>query len=828
MPKAKQYSTKSLYFPNRITQALNGVFDHPLTILEAPMGYGKTTAVREYLGKAGVNMLWQKVYGSSTSSFWNGFSQLFCELDDENSQSLVQLGFPVDEVLAQEALNLIESIKLPVRTVLVIDDYHLIDSPEANSFLELLIENEIDNLHIVLTARFTKFQKLEELALKGYLNHITKEILELKPKEIAKYFKACGISLSNAEADKLYAVTEGWISALYLFMLEYIAEGSYTPGKNIYKLIEKAIYTPLSGEIKDFVMTLCIFDSFTYEHAFHMWGNKNTGEILSEITSKNAFVKYDSRTKTYYAHNIFTGFLKEELIKKDTCYKQNLYQKAARWYLKTGYYFVAMHYFHKCGDFDNILATLEDEKLTFSYEKEDSLKKYLEECPVEVKARHPRGFLKYALYLFSYNELALFGKACGEFNGILKTENNLSDDLKRQLLGEYELLISFTKYNDLNKMSEHHRKAYELLSGPAFLLNPRSVWTFGSPSVLYLYYRQSGRLKEHIKELEDALGYYTRLTNGQGSGSDYVMEAERRFFAGDFLNAEILTYKAVNDAQSKMQTGIIICAMFLQMRIAFIKGDFSGMLGILQKMRKDIINVRQYMLIHTIDLCEGYMYALLSQSEKVPNWITTGNIGGSRLMFPAFGTFNIVYGRTLLINGNYLKLIGSAEHFIRIASFFPNLLGHIYTYIYLAAANRQIFREEEALSCLKQALEIALPDKLYMPFTENCDYIEPLLGKLAAEGSYRQGIECILSLYKTYKKTKEQIIQEHFTKEKPKLTQREIEIARFAAKGTTNSETGKQLNISANTVKMALKNVYAKLSINNRTHLQQFLDNLDQ
>ncbi|MHB1404444.1 MAG: helix-turn-helix transcriptional regulator [Desulfitobacteriaceae bacterium] len=231
MSKAKQYNTKSIYFPDRITEALDGILDHPLTIVEAPMGYGKTTAVKEYLSKAGVNVLWQRVYDSSTSSFWNGFSRLFRELDDDRSQSLVLLGFPDDGISIQEALNLIEDIKLPAKTVLVIDDYHLIGSSAVNSFIELLVENEIENLHIVLTMRFSKIQRLEELTLKGYLHHITQKNLELIPKEIAEYYKVCGITLKDKEADKLYFITEGWISALYMLMLEYLAEGSYTRRK---------------------------------------------------------------------------------------------------------------------------------------------------------------------------------------------------------------------------------------------------------------------------------------------------------------------------------------------------------------------------------------------------------------------------------------------------------------------------------------------------------------------------------------------------------------------------------------------------------------------
>lgn len=72
-------------------------------------------------------------------------------------------------------MKLIEEMKLPAVTALVIDDYHMIDNPAVSRFIELLAENETHNLHIILTARFTKVQRLEELELKGYLHHITKK-----------------------------------------------------------------------------------------------------------------------------------------------------------------------------------------------------------------------------------------------------------------------------------------------------------------------------------------------------------------------------------------------------------------------------------------------------------------------------------------------------------------------------------------------------------------------------------------------------------------------------------------------------------------------------
>lgn len=311
-----------------------------------------------------------------------------------------------------------------------------------------------------------------------------------------------------------------------------------------------------------------------------------------------------------------------------------------------------------------------------------------------------------------------------------------------------------------------------------------------------MFYRETGKLERQVQDLIAALPYYYKLTDGNGNGAEYVMEAERYFNLGDMEDAEITANKALHKAQSNTQIGIITCAIFLQIRLNLIKGDYSSIGDLFQKMREDITSRREYLFIHTMDICEGYIYSLLKQKNKIPEWIARGDFNSKRLQFPVLAMLNIVYGRVLLINGDYLKLIGSAEHFIGIASVSPNLLAQIYTYIYLAAANKQIFREKEALFALQQALNLAMPDRVYMPFVENCDYVKPLLEQLYREGMYREDITKILELSTTYQRSVEQITQEYFIEGKPRLTEREREIAQASAEGLTNKEIGERPYIS--------------------------------
>jgi LuxR family maltose regulon positive regulatory protein len=837
MSKAKSYNTKSLYFSERITQAMDGIIDHPLTIVEAPMGYGKTTAVKEALNKAGVDVLWQSIYDGAAGNFWSGFCKLFAELEIACSLSLAQLGLPDDSVSWQAALELIEGVTLHGKTVLVIDDYYLIHNADIDDFIVFLVKNEITDLHIVMITRLVSLESVDELKLKGYAHHITKETLELTPDEITKYYKLCGISLKADQINKLYEYTEGWISALYLLMLNFIKEGSFEAEisgsqapliPNIYNLLEKAVYAPLSEELKDFLLTVCIFDNFTKEQAAHIWQRPNTAPLLAEVLARNAFLTYDPKTKAYRLHNILTNYLQDKLAAADPIYQQDLYQKAGQWYLKTGDYLKTMQFFYRSGDFDHLLETLEMDKAnSIDGGHKETLIKYFDECPREAREKHPAALRMMGRCMFAFNEKERYSRVCREFMNCIETNPSLDQLQKNKLLGEYELLLAYTLYNDIVEMSRHHRRACELLQGQSSAADLTESWTaVGSPSNVYLYYRESGKLEQTMGNALAAMSYYTKVTNDTGQAAGYIMVAERHFLMGEFENAEIILHK-VFSGNPEYRPGMRVRGLFLQARLALTKGDFSTVLSLLHRLREEIYQQKLYLFMHSLDLCEAFIYAHLGQKTRIPLWIAEGEFKKTRLFFPVMGFVNIVYGRVLLINGAYSKLIGNSDHFIRIASFFPNLLGQIYTYIQLAAAYKQIYRKDEALSALKQALDIAMPDRMYMPFVENCDYIRPLLEQLYREGLYRDDIPRILELATAYQEVAAAIINEHFiVAEKPELTERELEIAQLAAEGLTNKAIGARLFISENTVKTQLKNVFEKLGVKSRTLLKQVLQSL--
>jgi LuxR family transcriptional regulator, maltose regulon positive regulatory protein len=837
MDKTQPINPKRLFFPNRMIQALDKIFDHSLAIVEAPMGYGKTTAVREYLKLAKAVVLWQSIYNGATAGFWHGFCKLFAELDKTCSLNLVHLGLPDDNVSRQEALELIEGIPLSGKTVLVLDDYHLIQNPDIHEFVIFLVRNKLPNLHIVLITRLASLESLDELKLKGYACHIAKETFELSSDEIAKYYKLCGISLTSEQAGTLYDYTEGWISALYLLMLSFITEKRFEQKEpvlsgllipNIYSLVEKAIYAPLSSEQKELLLQLSIFDSFTSEQAAYIWQKPNTAKLLTEILAKNAFLTYEPKTKAYHLHNILTGYLRDKLTGADALHQRDLYRKAGEWHLRAGVYLEAMQCFYRCRDFDSLLTALEmDKAKSIDGEYKEKLIRYFDECPREIFANHPTALGFIGRMMFLLHEPEQYARVCREFGDCIAAGNQ-NGCQGNKLLGEYERMMSQTAFNNIAEMAGHHRKACELLKGIVSKADLSETWSLhGAPSGVYLFYRASGQLAQTIADGMEAMAYYGSLTGDTKQAGGYIFAAERYFQIGEFENAEIAIHQVFHAGKPQYHPGMMVRGLLLQAHLALVKGDLASTLSIFRRLREDIHSNQWYHFMHTIDLCEAYVYALLGRKSEIPAWIAAGEFKTARLFFPVMGFVNMVYGRVLLINGEYIKLIGNADHFNRIASFYPNMLALIHIHIQMAAAYRRINRKDEARSALKRALDLAMPDQVVMPFVENGDFVQTMLEEIKEEGLYREEIPRISALYKNWQEARGQILREYFPVESPKLTRRELEISRLVAAGFTNKEIGEQLFITENTVKTALKSIFAKFSINSRTVLGRCLDNLN-
>ncbi|MDX9872260.1 MAG: hypothetical protein RBT41_07565 [Clostridia bacterium] len=261
------------------------LFDYPLTLAVAAMGYGKTTSARDFLNDGAFRYIWLTVDSdeSSPQFIWDAFTSQLSKVQPETGRQLRTFGFPVDAPQRDKILRLIEDLTYMTDSVLVIDDYHNAHTPELDRLIERLVRANIKGFHILILSRTMPELHIDELLLKGYCHLIKSSLFEVTAPEIKNFFKLYGHNISDQTAKQVYDISEGWVSAVYLMMQDYAETGRVSAGQSMERLIEAAVMKRYAPKEVRLLKSLCILDNFTPRQAVYVTDERAAEKILQKI-----------------------------------------------------------------------------------------------------------------------------------------------------------------------------------------------------------------------------------------------------------------------------------------------------------------------------------------------------------------------------------------------------------------------------------------------------------------------------------------------------------------------------------------------------------------
>lgn len=810
----------------RIDQALSNIFNYPLTIVSATMGYGKTTSVRSYLSRSHhAQVIWVSLLGSDGDEivFWNKLSSAVGRSYPEIGKHLERVGFPSNARQVAAVIEIIEKLNEAVSTVIVIDDYHLIEqNDKLNRLVEVIAEEELSNLHLVLISRTRPQLNHTNLLSKDLCYYINTEMLAFTMQEIQDYFTFMGFVDLPKNLEEIYHYTRGWISAIYLILLGIRQGLPVTGHSTINQLVGENLYSALDEEVKEVLLDLSVLDCFTMDLAVKVTENPNTSQIIDMLVEQNAFIEFDQQTGVYKLHNVLLDFLRENPAYFDRDIR-TVCHRAGKWYLDHGEMISAFDYYHRAGRIEELLDHLNKlQRVEISYFLGVNLLRIVyEDLPPETYIKYPFPILRMA-FNFALCGDEVDSKECEKMINALYDHYSQTADisaaLRDRILGEIEIINIFRAFNDPQKMVEISLKADKLLDGGAsYLVFRHNEFTFGLPHFTYAYYRYPGTLWETVDCIEK--GFPPRVFDGCGVGCKELAMAEYALETGDEKNAELFAKKAIYKGKTLFQIGIIICANFTLIRLYILQENFAAAKELLAETRKELLLNPQQQITQqnsviynlTMDMCEGYIYGCLNSPDLIPDWLRTGEINTRAMMMRGAAFPNIIHGKAVLLAQNWAELEILCEISEKQYLIFHNQLGLLHNAIYAAVAKYHLYGMDAGIKVLLPALMEAQMDGILLPFAENGVFIMPMLYEIQKMNTLEPAyLERLIKLSEQYSKNMTARTQS------VSLTERESQVIGLLVQGLTNRQIAEQLYLSVASIKKHLESIYIKLEVNNK------------
>ena len=815
MPKPK-WNLNTIYISERLQESLRPISRCALTAVIASMGYGKTTAVNWYLEERAraeaPQIIRVSVYSDNLAIFWKSVQDAFVR---EGFGFLRDYACPTDAtgggLLADD---LCRELAGETPCYLFIDDFHLLTDNRVSRFLCTLANRLPGNVHLIVASRDRFLPATEVVRLGNRVYQIGTEQLRLNHTELAIYAHRCGVGLSDAQVDSLLYSSEGWFSAVYL-NLRTLSERGALPDRNsdIYATFTAAMIDPLPEKQREFLAVMGLADEFTVEMARFVTEDADAEKSLSALTAQNAFVTCLPDGMTYRFHHMMKECAERTFLTLPKEKQAHCRESFGSWYEEHQQYIQALTAYRKSGNYDSLLRVVEkDAGILLSSLNPQTVLDDIAKCPVSTLKAHPLAILVLMRNMFNWHNIPKMLELKELLLTAIGEQPELSPQERGNLLGECDLIMSFLCYNDISAMSRLHRSASSQMSRLAISIQKSGGWTFGSPSVLMMFYRAPGELQNELAEMDECMPHYYKITDGHGQGAERIMRAEAAFMQGRFTDAHIELESAYAQIEGNGQVNMALCCDFLAWRLSLctdVEQRYS-----FEERRVELLRHHNATWINIWSATSAYYHALVGEMERIPDVFAEHQLSTINFLAPGKPMMEMIENQVYLAQGAYTKVIGRSEGQLAVCEAMHYALVALHIRIQTAAAYEMLGKSEEAHEWLSRALSDSAPDGFVMPFVENYDRLQPILAQEIKS-------DLIVKIIKLGEAAKARKAANTRPGSFDALTQREFEIVELMAQRLSNREIAERLFLSEGSVKQYVNQIYSKLHIEGDTRTKR-------
>ena len=347
----------------RLVERMNEAVQRPLTLLQAPAGFGKTTLLTQWVATAadGKRVAWLSLDEGDRDPvhflYYLVAALRECEPRvSRTTDSLIgSLRMPAPKDLMALLLNQIAETDCDI--VLVLEDYHLVDEPELSAAFAFFVERLPARLHLLVSTReeprlpLARWRSLERLSEFGV------DDLRFSAEEAEQFMhRTMGLDLDAELVRTLENRTEGWVAGLQIAALsvrhhvrrhgavELARTVAAFSGEHRYVIdyLAAEVMREQPAEVQAFLRNTAALDQLCAPLCEAVTGRGDCQKVLESLEKANMFLRpLDDRREWYRYHSLFADFLRRG---SDPSVERETQLKASAWFERQGMGREAMRY----------------------------------------------------------------------------------------------------------------------------------------------------------------------------------------------------------------------------------------------------------------------------------------------------------------------------------------------------------------------------------------------------------------------------------------------------------------------------------------------------
>ena len=340
----------------RLRERLDRGTASKLTLISAPAGFGKTTLLTEWLAAGPAAPADERLAAwlsldrgdNDPASFWAYvIAALRTVASGVGESALALLHTPQPPPIETVLTALLNDLGVVAsETVLVLDDYHVIDARDVQDGMAFLLDHLPPWLHVVIASRADPALPLARLRARGELVETRAAELRFTPDEAVAYLnEMMGLQLTARDVAALEGRTEGWIAALQLAALSmqgrddvaaFIA-GFAGDDRYVVDYLGEEVLQRQPERVQAFLLQTSILGRLTGPLCDAVTGQGGGKTMLEALDRGNLFlVPLDDRRRWYRYHQLFADVLHARLLDEQPGQVPDLHRRASAWYQQNG------------------------------------------------------------------------------------------------------------------------------------------------------------------------------------------------------------------------------------------------------------------------------------------------------------------------------------------------------------------------------------------------------------------------------------------------------------------------------------------------------------